>query len=226
MKKFDGRPHPWRVCPLGSNFVKEHTRKTKNGLITVAAHCRRDRISREVLNLDEIQEMFQRNEDLVTSIPKGNNLGFTSGNAYDVLIGLWTQFWNEIYQTNPPLDPNWVKALIATESSFNPNAHLKTARGLMQITESTYKILINTKGELKDVVFRIDQKDLFIADVSISVGTRWLFHKRKLLQNKIGRDPDWEEVMWEYKGIYNDNSEKGIEIKGNLRKFHEKIINL
>ena len=225
MRKFDGRPHPWRICPLGSNFVKGHTRKTKKGTTNVTAHCRRNRISREVLNLDEIHEMFRRNKSWVTSFPKDNDLGFASGNTYNLLIGLWTQFWNEVYQTNPQLDPNWVKALMATESGFNPTAHLKTARGLMQITEPTYKILINTRGELKYVVFKIDQKDLFIADVSIAVSTRWLFHKRKLLQSKIGRDPDWEEVMWEYKGIYDDKSDKALEIKSNLRDFYEKIIN-
>ena len=44
---------------------------------------------------------------------------FDDANKYDVLIRGWVRYWNEIFQPKNPLDPNLVKALMATESSFN-----------------------------------------------------------------------------------------------------------
>ena len=221
------KPHPWRVCPLGAHFVKEHHRKTKKGTTIVKSHCRKSPLRKEILNTDEILEMFKRNRDQITTLPKTSHIGFNNENRYDELIGLWTQFWNEIYQIKPPLDPNWVKALIATESSFNPKKVNKKsyniARGLMQITKNTYWILTNSRGELKDILFRVDQKDLFVPDVSISTGTRWLFRKREILKSRIGRDPSWEEVMWEYKGIYNQSQGTAADIKKELKDDYEKI---
>ena len=148
------KPHPWRVCPLGSHFVKEHRRRTDNGTTIVRSHCRKSPIHKEILNTDEILEMFKRNIDQIAVLPKSSHLGYANENKYDELIGLWTQFWNEIYKIKPPLDPNWVKALIATESSFNPKKVNKgtrnnVARGLMQITKKTHRILTDSRGELK-----------------------------------------------------------------------------
>ena len=222
------KPHPWRICPLGAHFVKEHHRRTKKGTIIVKSHCRKSPIHKEILNTDEILEMFKRNKDQITDLPNPSHLGYGNENRYDTLIGLWTQFWNEIYQIKPPLDPNWVKALIATESSFDANQVNKAnkknlAFGLMQITEKTYKIATDSKGELKDVSFRVNRKDLFVPDANVAVGTRWIFRKREVLRSRIGREPSWEEVMWEYKGIYGQSSPRSDEIKKKLRDKYEKI---
>ena len=225
------KQHPWRSCPLGSHFVKEHHRQTKNGKTIVRSYCRRSPVHKEILNTDEILDMFRRNRDQITLLPKASHLGYTNENKFDELIGLWTQFWNDLYQTTPPLDPNWVKALIVTESGFDPKLINRAnkgnfARGLMQITVKTHKILINSKGELRDILFRVDQKDLLIPDVSVSAGTRWLFRKRETLRSRIGRDPSWEEVMWEYKGIYDQSSvPTSQKIKKKLRKYYEDICN-
>ena len=42
-------------------------------------------------------------------------------NDYDQLITGWVKYWNEVLKTKIPLDPNFVKALMASESSFNSN---------------------------------------------------------------------------------------------------------
>ena len=222
--------HPWRVCPLGSHFVKEHKRRTKNGTTVVRSHCRKNHLGKEILNIDEINEMFERNKDRVTQLPNKSNIGYKNENHYDERIGLWTQFWNETFSNTPPLDANWVKALMASESGFNPDVVNRSgkhnfARGLLQITEQTYKISVNSKGELKDVLFRIDEKDLFVPDVNVAVGTRWIFRKRETLRSKTGKDPNWEEVMWEYKGIYDQSGiPKADDEKQYLRKLYDKII--
>ena len=225
---FISKPHPWRVCPLGAHFVREHRRKTKNGTTVVKSHCRKSPIHKEILNTDEILEMFKRNRDQISTLPHASHLGYKNENEYDELIRLWTQFWNEIFAIHPPLEPDWIKALIATESSFNPRKVNKVhqnnvARGLMQITKKTHEILTNSKGELKDVLFRVDQKDLFDPAVSIATGSRWIFRKREILKSRIGRDPSWEEVMWEYKGIYGASDETSVGIKKDLREKYEEI---
>ncbi len=75
--------------------------------------------------------------------------------ALDNFIAGWTKYWNEVIQPQIQLDPKFVKDLIASEASFDPNilANPKdsnSARGLMQLTNSTRKILADEKGELKD----------------------------------------------------------------------------
>ena len=221
--------HPWRVCPLGSHFVKQHKRRTKSGVTTVKCHCCKNRSGKEILTVNEINEMFTRNKDKVTQLPNKSSIGHKNENRYDILIGLWTQFWNETFQPDLPLDPNWVKALMATESGFNPDCINKTiknnvASGLLQITRRTYKIAIDPKGELREVLFRIDEKELFNPDVNVALATRWIFRKREILLSKTGKNPTWEEVMWEYKGIYNQTDiPRAKREKRALRIAYEKI---
>lgn len=56
-----------------------------------------------------------------------------------------------IFNLDDPLDPNLVKALIATESGFriDPKTN-KIARGIMQVRNTTRKYLADIKGELKN----------------------------------------------------------------------------
>ena len=73
-----------------------------------------------------------------------------------------------------------VKALIATESGFVQNPKGSQAKGLMQITNMTRKILGDLDGELKDHLIHIDQKDITDPVLNIADGTRWLFQKKIL----------------------------------------------
>jgi len=60
------------------------------------------------------------------------------GKKYDDIIRGWTNYWNNIFKPSEPLDPDLVKALIGSESSFklNPKDN-PLAFGLMQITETS-----------------------------------------------------------------------------------------
>lgn len=68
------------------------------------------------------------------------------------MIAGWTKYWNEVLLPKDNLDPNLVKALIATESGFNPDAKIKVgkkagyARGLMQVTDWALNILKDEGG--------------------------------------------------------------------------------
>lgn len=70
-----------------------------------------------------------------------NSLGYKRGNDFDHLIDGWVTYWNDILKPKVPLDPDFVKVMIATESSFDSKStafagkRAGHARGLMQVTE-------------------------------------------------------------------------------------------
>lgn len=133
------------------------------------------------------------------------NLGFKSGNKYDDLIAGWTQYWNEVLQPIEALEPNFLKALIASESSFNPEIlankqNKNSARGLMQITNEAREILGDDRGEIKDHYVNVTREDLNDPGINICAGVRWLFHKKDLLSKKLKRPATWLETVHKYKG--------------------------
>lgn len=74
--------------------------------------------------------------------PKGSALKFAHINEFDWLIRGWTRYWNEIFQLTDPLNPIAAKALIGSESSFDPDPPPVTsgAAGLMQLLDKTRRI--------------------------------------------------------------------------------------
>ena len=78
---------------------------------------------KDQLYLDEIQEISKQHFSYLKNKPCSIDLGFKNkfvdGSQYDDLIAGWTQYWNEIFQPEIFLDPNTVKALIASESGFD-----------------------------------------------------------------------------------------------------------
>jgi hypothetical protein len=132
-------------------------------------------------------------------------LDFPNGGKYDALIAGWVRYWNEVLTPTEPLDPNFMKALIATESGFDPivladKKNQNSARGLTQITNATRKILTDENGEIKDHYITATRNDLNDPTVNICAGVRWLFHKRALLSIKLGRQATWLESVAKYKG--------------------------
>lgn len=155
--------HPWRICSAGEHWVRTHplhippSEKNPGGSVTTRkGHCARNPTGKDQLYPDEIQEIAERNFATVEEKPCPLGLEFgDEGSKYDDLIAGWTKYWNDVLKPDVLLDPNIVKALIATESRFIPNILANkndqdSARGLMQITNSTRKNLGNEKGELKD----------------------------------------------------------------------------
>lgn len=222
------KQHPWRICPLGENLVREHVRHTKYKVAKVSSYCRKNKSKKEILTSLEIKEIYERNKIKTKNFPSLSKK--TRENKFDDIIALWTQFWNEVLKPSEPLDPNWVKTLIYTESSFDENSLNKNdpknpAKGLMQITKATHKIITNSRGELKDVCFDTDEKENYDPNISVSMGVRWLFRKKELLKSRIKREPTWEETIWEYKGVYNDESKVAGSIKKKVREYYEEIVN-
>ena len=133
--------------------------------------------------------------------------GFRVQQDWNRFIFGWTKYWNEVLRPNDSLDPNLVKALIASESSFvnqsvrRINGGKDRVRGLMQMTDSSVKVLRDGRGEIKDHYINIDLDDLMEPEISICGGIRWLFHKRKLAESKEGAEVSWDRVVEYYKGL-------------------------
>src|SRR3989339_113536 len=203
--------NPWRVCPIGEHWVRRHDRQKKH-LEDVDGHCRKNKSKKDQLKGDEIDLIS--NHDLFKN-PKlkttPNNLGFEkvgkNGNQFDNFINGWVAYWNDVFKTDPPLHPNFVKALMATESGFDPksiaankNKKIGFARGLMQVTERTQRQLAGDEKELKDHLVILDDEEVWDPNKNICAGVRWLFRKREILKSQINRDPTWKEVLMGYKG--------------------------
>lgn len=210
------KSHPWRLCPGGEHWVRTHPRrvsvskKNPTGITEVEGHCRQNRSRKDQFHIDEIGKIAQTIFWNLKGAPKADTLKFKDGNKYDNLIRGWTKYWNEVFKPKDPLDPNLVKALIASESSFILKPPLQNAgragkaRGLMQITDQAIKALGDEKGELKDYLIDIKQKDIVDPNISICAGIRWLFHKKKLASARLKREASWEEAVAEYKSYLRD----------------------
>ncbi len=216
----------WRVCPTGEHWVRRHDRH-RNTIEDVDGHCRKNPSKKDLLKNDEIQliaehTLFKNPLMKVSS----NNLDEDDGNKYDDLISGWTAYWNDIFKTDPPLHPNYVKVLMKTESSFNeksinPKNSKKNgpARGLMQITERTQRQLSGLEKELNNHFVIIEGDEIWNPNINIAAGVRWLFRKREILKAKLKRDPSWREVLMEYKGKTGSKTEETKRVRLQLEQY-------
>ena len=148
----DQKPiHPWRLCPLGQFYRQGaivHTYNQENGKI-IHQHprhggCLHSRSWKNFLYSEEINEIAKNHFNSKNlNRPCSNNSKGTKSDLYDDLIAGWTQYWNDIFNPTIPLDPNFVKALIESESSLDnhPDKNKKNKKnkssdpafGLMQV---------------------------------------------------------------------------------------------
>jgi hypothetical protein len=225
--------HPWRVCPYGEHSVvthELHIRPSKahpNGIVVPRHfHCAKNPSHKDQLYPNEINDIAEQHFSDLKNRPCPLPLRYGSvGSKYDDFIAGWTQYWNEVLDPTEPLDPNIVKALVATESSFiadkmandkKPNS----ARGLTQITNDTRKTLDNVNGEIKDHYVTATREELNDPNVNICAGVRWLFHKQFLASNRLKRSASWPEAVYEYKGLSSKKVTKA-EIDRIKRIFNE-----
>ena len=142
----------------------------------------------------------------------------------DHLIAGWTQYWNEVFNPKQPLDPNLVKALIASESSFNPSAlankkNSNSARGLTQLTNETRKLLGSDSKELKDHFIDVTKKELLDPSINICAGVRWLFRKKEIATGKLKREATWDEAVYEFKGLDKADQKRREELWNRFKTY-------
>lgn len=209
--KQEEKVHPWRRCPKAMHFVKEHqshiepSKTHPDGIFIVHAHCALNPSGKEELSHDEIQYITKTYFPDLTGSPTAGALPFAEADTYDEEIRGWTRYWNDIFEPKIALDPNMVKALIATESGFRVNPlENKKACGLMQILKSTHTYLQGSRNELKNHLVCSSSDELLEPSTNICSGVRWLFRKARLTSEKLVRDANWVEVIADYKGILSE----------------------
>ena len=193
--------------------VREHPRqvplspKNPDGTTIVDEHLRR--LHGTYLDPEEIKSVFANFDRKGLVYPASGKLEkYKNSDTFDEAIAVWTDYFNKKFGANPPLDPDVIMALIASESGFRVDPpENKIALGIAQITKPTLKILQDPKGEAKDFIFsKIRQKDLKDPNIAIPMATRWLFRKKETAKKKLGREPDAEELILEYKGLLKSKS--------------------
>jgi len=107
--------------------------KNPDGTTIVDGHCRKNPNRHEIFVADEIHEISAKHFRNLKSKPTADAMGFPQGNQYDDLIGGWTQFWNDIFKLKIPLDPNLIKALVASESGFDLKAKAESKVGIARL---------------------------------------------------------------------------------------------
>jgi hypothetical protein len=229
--------HPWRVCPYGEHWVRTHplhvpSSKThpEGSVTTRHEHCARNPSGKDQLYPEEIQEIANQNFSSLKNRPFPLPSKFGSqGSKYDDFIAGWVQYWNGVLKPDEPLDPNLVKPLIASESGFNPNTlankkNSNTARGLMQITNDTRKLLDGFQGDPKDHLITVTKAELNDPNVNICAGVRWFFEKRPQASAHLKRPATWIETVWEYKGVKLAKTKKQAEnIQKIFKDFYEEF---
>jgi hypothetical protein len=212
------------------SIVRQHlrrvpvTKKNPTGVTVVRQHFRR--LPGSSLDAREIESTFKSHDrkDLVYPTP-GKLNKYTNADKYDEIIAVWADYFNKKFNANPPLDPDVVKALIASESGFRADpSENKKAFGITQITPDTLEILQNPRGETKDFIFeKISQKDLKDPNVAIPMAIRWLHRKRATAKNQLGRVPNDEELILEYKGMLKSKTDLKDKALKNYRENHGRL---
>ncbi len=234
------KSHPWRLCPVGQHWTGSHERGFPNNPSKkgpVQSYCagnpsRKNSIVSDYLSRKEIHLISEQHFSSLTGPPTAGRLSEPDADKYDHLIRGWTKYWNEVLKPHELLDPDLVKALIASESTFNlkpkdqKTKSAGVARGYIQLTDEAIHALNDSDGELRNHLVQFSAEDAYDANMSICGGIRWLFRKKRLASGKLGREATWLEAIAEYKSYLNDiNSGKDESPKGMrvIQSFYKKL---
>jgi hypothetical protein len=182
------------------------SKKNPTGITIRDRHLRR--LKGTYLDVAEIKSVFKDyNRKSIVYPTKGKLKKYPNADKYDDVIAVWTDYFNKKFSADPDPKPN-----------------RKIALGIAQITKPTLKILQDPAGESKEFIFKdIRQKDLKDPNISIPMAIRWLHRKKETAASKLGREPNHEEIILEYKGLLKSNSEYK---KSGLKKYREEYASL
>ncbi|MGE3387501.1 MAG: hypothetical protein AB7K41_12295, partial [Bdellovibrionales bacterium] len=117
------------------------------------------------------------------------------------------------------------KALFFSESSFNlkvKDQRIRArnyARGPLQISDETRKILTDEHGELSNHFMTLTANDVKKPELAIAAATRWLFHKKDLAGRILKREANWDEAIAHYKGYLKGKGD--FKTKAGMKNFFE-----
>lgn len=209
-------------------MVREHpmhvpvSEKNPTGVTIRDKHQRR--LKGTYLDLNEIEEIFKKYDKKNIVYPTRGKLSQPNSDSYDEVIAVWCDYFNKKFGTNPPLEPDVVKALLASESDFRLDPPNPLAAGIAQIIPETFKELQNPQGEVSDFIFKdIRKKDLKNPSIAIPMAVRWLSRKKRLAEGKLGRSANAEEIILEYKGLLKSTTDFKKKALEKFRREYDKL---
>lgn len=235
------KTHEWRICPKGYHYVRTHElhippcKDHPEGQVVIRhEHCAKNPSRKDLLSYDELKAISKKDfPGLKSSVKLGTLKKFRHSDKYDQEIIGWVHYWNDIFKLKDPLDPNLVKALIASESSFdegstNPTKSKKLgkAHGLMQLIDETIGVLADHKGELRDHLINLSQDEILDPSSNICAGVRWLFQKKITAAARLQHQVTWVDAVAEYKGIlvnYTKHAPVAVSIMSRLLGYHKTL---
>lgn len=116
------REHPMHV-PISD--------KNPTGVTIRDRHQRR--LKGTYLDSNEIEEIFKKYDKKNIIYPTLGKLSQPNSDSYDEIIAVWCDYFNKKFGTNPPLEPDVVKALLASESDFRLDPPNPLATGIAKI---------------------------------------------------------------------------------------------
>lgn len=178
-------------CPPGYHYVTGHIRKCHSGSkIWVQEHFAKNPGYEPPLDQQALEKIFKE-ADTKKFLKLGKICKFPENEYLDPIIQFWLDYWkNKKLPFPPDLTPRLIKSMIAKESSFNPEIQAKDslAKGLLQLTDETRRLLggkiNNGYQEIKNHQIIISPEDLFIPNVNVACGIRWISYKFKLIPKK------------------------------------------
>lgn len=227
------KEHPWRECPIGHHWVRpqikhrEPSRKHPDGIVPYRGFCRINPSRKSSIYPDELNLIAEKYfKGLGVYLPQDSD--FKKYEQYDDLIAGWTTYWNEIFKPKEPLDPVFVKALLASESGYGTdkrepsNKKAGKARGPMQLTDETLRLMDGGKDGPSDYLVHLTHEEARDPNLAIAGGVRWIFQKRSEAKAFLKYEPTWTETIIYYKGYAKDYKKgKVIEQMKGLVVFRE-----
>lgn len=206
--------------------VREHllhtlvSSKHPDGLTVRHQHARR--LPGTYLGPDEIRSTFKSYDRKKLKLSTAGKIkDLKNPDAYDDFIAVWSDYFNKKLNVDPPLDPDVLKALLASESGFLRNPKNPSAFGIAQITKETLAIVQDPSGEARDFTFnKIRLKDLKDPSLAIPIAARWLSRKKVIAKSKLDREPNAEEIILEYKGLLRSKTKFKDKALTNFRKYY------
>lgn len=153
------KQHHWRICGNKEYLVKSCTRHNRDGSTSyIPCKCvtnpnqknHQDELRfNEIIAMTELHFKDLHDPELRSGV-KDFLDKFSAGDKFDHEIIGWAKYWSDILKPTEPLNLNLIKALIASESTFDEKSvyndnplnkkKLKSnPRGLMQIRADTRK---------------------------------------------------------------------------------------
>ena len=158
--------------------------------------------------------------------------GFKGFHEYDPMIQFWAEYWKDKKVLHEQVDPLLIKALIAVESSFRPGIRTKnpksTATGLMQILNSTLKILKGNPDrtgyvEVNKYPIYLEEDERLYPLVNIAAGIRWLGHKIDRLPARYKSKNISQNIFNGFKYYHSWNQEGEDHAKKVYRYYNETL---